>query len=176
MGTDIHTFIEYKVQNNKKVSWRSFSDGAFWLERDYTMFYILAQVRSEKTPKSFKAKGKVPFNQISNSVRDGRMASIGEYNEEYGGCIRGYTKEQAIEFKKKFGCRIQYICKNPYWVDEPDYHSDTWLTFSEYSQALQYYEDYTKETPPIGYLAVYEIMKVYENAGHETRLIVFFDN
>lgn len=175
MGTDIHTFVEYKVKKEGKTSWESFSADAILLERDYTMFYIIAEVRSD-APNSFKAKGKIPIKELSVWVRDRRMELIGEYNEALGGSTADCTIEDAKRYKEKYGCRIHYVYKTPIWVDSPDYHTDTWLSFSEYEQALHYYRDYIKEMPPVGYLAVYEVMKVYENAGHETRLVIFFDN
>jgi hypothetical protein len=175
MGADIHTFVEYKTKIRGKNSWQSFSADELLMERDYTMFYILAEVGWE-CPNSFKAKGKIPFNKLSSWVKNRRTEKIGEYDKEYGGCTGDCTIEDAIGYKEKFGCRIHYVNKVPYRVDSPDYHTDTWLTFSEYEQALKYYKDYTKEVPLKGYLALYEVMKVYHTAGYETRLIIYFDN
>jgi len=139
------------------------------------MFCILAEARSE-APNSFKPKGKIPFNELSTWVRSQRTYLIGEYKEEYGGFSGDCTLKDAIRYQKEFDCRIHYVNKNPIFVDDPDSHNDTWLSYSEYAQALHYYEDYTKNSPPIGYLAVYAVMKTFNDAGYETRLVIWFDN
>ena len=176
MGTDIHAFVEYKVKNEGKTSWESFSADEILLERDYTMFNIIAEVRDE-APNSFSAKGKIPLNELSVHVRHRRTYLIGVDCEETGKLEWGdCTLKDAKGYQKKNRCRIHYLGRHPWRVDSPHLHTDTWLTFSEYEQVLHYYKDYEKEMPPIGYLAVYEVMKVYENAGYETRLVIFFDN
>ena len=173
MGTGIHGFVEFRNKEKNEKEWHSFSYDELFLRRDYVMFYILARVRSH-APHSFKPKGKIPVDEISDCVKEARMFYI-EDDIRYSS-LRSCTLEDALEYKKKYGCRIYKRDKKPYLVDDPDYHTDSWLSFSEYEQALKYYTDYTKKKPFVDYVAVYEIMKVYENENYETRFVYFFDN
>lgn len=175
MGTDIHAFIEYRERNNGEDSWKSFSSDDLLLERDYTMFYILAEARGY-APNSFKAKGKIPINELSLFTRDSRFLFIIDFSEENIINLSDCTIEEAVKYKEDYGCCIYYEDNIPCWVDDPDFHTDTWLSFSEYEQALFYYKDYTKEMPLVCYMAAYKSMETFENAGYETRLVIFFDN
>lgn len=175
MGTDIHAFIEYRERNKEENSWKSFSYDELLLERDYTMFYILAEARGD-APNSFKAKGKIPINELSEFTRDSRFLFIGKFSEEFEKSLGNCTIEEAIQYKENYGCNIYYVDNIPRWVDDPDFHTDTWLSFSEYEQALFFYKDYTKKMPLVCYMVTYKSMEAFENAGYETRLVIFFDN
>jgi hypothetical protein len=165
MATDIHAFIEYRTNNSMK--WLSFTADEIILSRDYTLFCILAGVRGY-APYTFKAKGKLSFEELSIWVQDCRTLYIGEEN----------SIEEALRWEKENDCRIYYseIDKKSIFVDDPDWHTDTWLSLSEYEQALENYKEYTNKEPSSDYLAVLAAMKVFQNTGYETRLIIWFDN
>jgi len=169
MATDIHAFIEYKEKN--EAQWISFSADEILLTKNYTLFRILAGTSSQ-TPKTFKAKGKLPFYELSVWVRDCRTLYIGEDNE------RNCTFEEALKWNKENDCRIQYseVDRKPIFVDDPDWHTDTWLSLIEYKQALKYYKDITNEEPSADYLSILAVMNVFHNTGYETRLVIWFDN
>lgn len=176
MGADIHVFLQYRGKTDNLLKWNSFSADEILFERDYAMFSILAEVRGT-TPLSLKSRGKLPLNDLSHWIVDKRTLLINEEIEDYG--VTGdCTLETATEWKKKYNCRIHHLdSKIKNWrVDNPDYHSDTWLSFEEYGQALQFYTDYTGKSPEIGYLATYAAMKVYHEGGYEPRLVIWFDN
>ena len=159
-----------------KIKWKSFSADNLLLERDYDMFSILAEVRGN-IPFSFKSKGKIPLDDLSHWLVDKRTILIGKEIEDFE--TKGYcTLKTAKEWNKKYNCRIHQLnWKIKNWrVDSPDYHSDSWLTFQEYEQALQYYKDYMFASIPISYLSVYMAMKVFYEAEYEPRLVIWFDN
>lgn len=174
MGTDIHAFVEY--QDKEDLSWYSFSIDELILRRDYTMFYILSEVRGY-APNSFSVKGKIPFEELSASLQDIRTMLISKIDDEYGE-IGDCTLETAKKWQTEDNCRIHSLNSEiENWrVDDPDCHTDTWLSFAEYEQALHYYENYIHKAPFIEYLAVYAVMKTYQDAGFETRLVMWFDN
>jgi hypothetical protein len=168
--------MEFK-EKEKKSHWLSFSADKILVERDYTMFYILAEARGY-APHSFKAKGKIPLNKLSGWVQNRRTIFIQDERDERDECYDACTIEEALDWQKRHNCRIHYSdsSKKPYRVDSPDFHTDTWLSFDEYEQALNYYRDYTGQEPLHGYLAVYAAMKLYHDSGFKTRLVLCFDN
>lgn len=151
-----------------------FSESELLLDRDYVMFHILAEARWSDSPNSFKPKGKIPIDELSVWVKDEITFYIRD-DDGYSS-YRSCTLEDALRYKEEYSCEIYERDGKPYLVDDPDLHTHSWLSFSEYEQALKYYTDYTKKKPLVSYLAVYEIMKVYENENYETRLVICFDN
>jgi hypothetical protein len=136
------------------------------------MFYILAEARSY-AKYAFKPKGKLPINELSVWVKDKRIYMIWEYGGD-----RVCSLEDALKWNKEHNCRLHYedSRQTPLYVDDPDGHTDTWLSFDEYGKALKYYKMETGEDISVDYLAVFEVMKVYEQANYDTRLVIWFDN
>jgi hypothetical protein len=130
------------------------------------MFYILAEARSYASH-SFKAKGKIPFKELSIWARNRRTLYISDCG-----------LNEALQWNKENDCRLHYLgtVKQPLFVDSPDFHTDTWLSFAEYEKALEFYKLETNKKPSADYLAVYAAMKVFEQKNYVTRLVIWFDN
>jgi len=171
MGRDIHVFLEYKHKFRK--GWSSFSSGAIHLERNYFMFHIFYGkgkpfFGEDKSFFCFEPKGKIPIEDLSTCARSKRIELVGRSKR---------AQKNAFKWNEKFGCRLFYCSDGEIWsADCPDYHTDTWLAFVEYEKALGIYRQEIGDEPSADYMALYEAMEVFEQAGNETRLVIWFDN
>lgn len=184
MGCDIHVFIEYRNNPEDRDDtfneWRNFGQ-EFSPGRDYTMFSILAKVRGN-FPKSFDRKGMVDFDTMGWRTKESALMRISEHKGE----DEGYSVpiEVATKYNKRYGSKL-YRGKNYNGfshVDHPDNHSFSWLTTSEYEQALDYYRELSTEyhwndTYGVQYEALLSVMKTLEKNGeYIARIVFWFDN
>lgn len=83
---------------------------------------------------------------------------------------------------------ISFDTLDKYEEGKEDYHTESWLTFSELKQCMDYakieinkrrVESGYEELPQsflYGYNAIYNYMKAFEDVGFETRIVFWFDN
>lgn len=144
MGCDIHCYIEYRDRENLTINggrennWRSFG-GRINPGRNYGLFGLMANVRSYDEPERclFKPKG-LP-EDIGHSAADDNFLYITEdENFKETGCIFRKRAENWVNTGNS-------VYKNdvngkPTWVSNPDWHSHSWLSLSEYRQVLERYK------------------------------------
>lgn len=178
MGCDIHAFVEYgrkrvDTYGNEEVYWQNFGS-EFRLNRDYFMFGILSKGVRYDTPLSFEAKG-LP-EDINYVVQDNAYYFICDGTKEPG--MVSLKKAKTYE---KCGCKIIYHNNEPMYVENPDWHSHSWLTTEEYEKALEYRDSakgedgYGYEVSPV-YKVLLSSMKQLEEYGYICRLVFWFDN
>lgn len=128
MGCDIHAYLEYQPKNNGDCNYQCF--GEIDLYRNYLMFSIMAGVRGETvlfSPRGFPEK-------TSFRVTDDNFLFISDSKGE------GFTDAETAKRWVKYGSYYKYdINGNPAWVSNPDWHSHSWLTCSEFKQVLDKY-------------------------------------
>lgn len=129
MGCDIHLFMEYKRKDGK--IWFNFGE-EFSLNGNYFVFAFLAGVRNEHFDLecNFKPKG-LPKDVSWETLRH-FVYKIGREDNPYV-IPRICTKETANEFIR-YG---SYIIDNDY-ISHPDYHSETWLSYDEYTKLFDF--------------------------------------
>ena len=209
MGCDIHLYIEYK---NKKVAFDGYKDN--WHSfgqrinpgRNYAMFALMANVRNHysdgKLPVLVEPRG-IPDDAEYYSSGDDRIY-ISE--EKYDG-EHSVTMERAKSWVESGSSKFINNQKGePTWVTDPDNHSHSWLTTSEFETIINNYLEleagWHKErvdthnkmvakeniqpsswmyAPPAmndepEYQVVLASMKGFEEVGYDARIVFWFDN
>jgi hypothetical protein len=207
MGCDIHLYIEYKSKkvefDGYKDRWHSFGK-SIKPGRNYAMFALMANVRNYysdgKLPVLVEPRG-IPEDVGYIAKDDNRMYICEDEGENYT------TMERA---KKWVESGISKFIDNqegkPTWVTQPDWHSHSWLTTSEFETVLNKYleledgwhkrrvDEHNKMVeehniqpsswayaPPAmndepEYQVVLASMKRFEELGYDARIVFWFDN
>ena len=206
MGCDIHLYIEYKSKKTEfdgyETKWQS-SGGRINPGRNYAMFALMADVRNygdNKLPVLVKRRG-MPDDATYSTADDNRMYISEDEGENY------VTMETAEGWVKSGSST--FINNNegkPTWVTQPDWHSHSWLTTSEFENVLNKYLElesgWHKErvdthnkmverqniqpdswvyAPPDmdiepEYQVVLASLKRFEELGYDARIVFWFDN
>jgi hypothetical protein len=209
MGCDIHLYIEYK---NKKVAFDGYKDN--WHSfgqrinpgRNYAMFALMANVRNHysdgKLPVLVEPRG-IPDDAEYYSSGDDRIY-ISE--EKYDG-EHSVTMERAKSWVESGSSKFINNQKGePTWVTDPDNHSHSWLTTSEFETIINNYleleagwhkervaehmtfveqnniklESWAYAPPVMKYEPEYQVvlasMKRFEELGYDARIVFWFDN
>jgi hypothetical protein len=185
MGCDIHMFVEYankqrlkeQREENKSEWWNCFG-GRLNPCRNYTMFGLLSKGVRSNFEEGFEPKGKLSRDNMSWEANDHAMYYISETEEE--GSV---TIETALRYQK-YGAKLYKNQDGEYtWVDNPDWHSHSWLSVEEYEKALDIYkkniDDYSDEIVgiPLEWRTILTLMKELEDGGeNEVRIVFWFDN
>ena len=206
MGCDIHLYIEYKFKKTEfdgyDSGWQSFGK-SINPGRNYAMFSLMADVRNyddEKLPVLVKRRG-MPEDAGYTATDDNRIYISETKSEDY---VSMETAKRWVESgRSKF---INDNDGNPTWVTNPDAHSHSWLTTSEFESVLNKYfeletgwhkvrvEEHNKMVkeeniqpdswayaPPSmvdepEYQVVLTILKRFEELGYDARVVFWFDN
>ena len=207
MGCDIHLYIEYKSKkpryDGRESNWASFGD-RINPGRNYAMFGLMANVRNcysdGKLPVLVEPRG-MPDDATYSTADDNRMYISEDEGENY------VTMETAEGWVKSGSST--FINNNegkPTWVTQPDWHSHSWLTTSEFENVLNKYLElesgWHKErvdthnkmverqniqpdswvyAPPDmdiepEYQVVLASLKRFEELGYDARVVFWFDN
>lgn len=178
MGCDIHAFIEYKeTWDDGSEHWNSFSD-EISLGRNYFMFGCLTNgnVRYPIRIKSGVDPKGLPPN-VSWEVENANTLYITEKGEgEYEA-----TMSNAMRWVRDYGKKFTYHpeSKKPVKIENPDWHTHSWLTIKEYEAILKTAEKIAKkegENVYFMYWSVLDLMKSLAKRGEEARLVFWFDN
>jgi len=207
MGCDIHLYIEYKSKKTAfdgyNPGWQSFG-GSINPGRNYALFSLMANVRNYysdgKLPVLVERRG-MPDDAGISSLSDNRLLI---YDSDEEGCVRLERAKSWVESgSSKF---INNNDGNPIWVTNPDAHSHSWLTTSEFESVLNKYleleagwhkervEEHNKMVereniqpdswayapPSINdepeYQVVLTSLKRFEELGYDARVVFWFDN
>lgn len=186
MGADIHMYVEYvlesdierykkelkeKKENIRKPYIQSFAD-RLNPGRNYCMFGCLADGVRNDIEGSIEPKGLPPEDELGYmSMCDSRLF-ITEEGEGEGEC----TLENAKKWET-YGRKIIYRNDVPTFIENPDWHSHTWLSLKEYKQALELYKKNSLfDGVPIEYQAILDLMKSFRRNGAIPKLVFWFDN
>jgi len=206
MGCDIHLYIEYKSKKTEfdgyETGWQS-SGGRINPGRNYAMFALMADVRNygdNKLPVLVKRRG-MPDDAGYTATDDSRIYISDVPSSKY---VSMETAKSWVESgSSKF---INDNDGNPTWVTNPDAHSHSWLTTSEFESVLNKYfeleagwhkvrvEEHNKMVereniqpdswayapPSINdepeYQVVLASLKRFEELGYDARVVFWFDN
>jgi len=206
MGCDIHLYIEYKSKKTEfdgyDSGWQSFGK-SINPGRNYAMFSLMADVRNyddEKLPVLVKRRG-MPEDAGYTASNDNRIYISETKSEDY---VSMETAKRWVESgSSKF---INNKDGNPTWVTQPDWHSHSWLTTSEFESVINKYleleagwhkervEEHNKMVkedniqlvrwayapPSINdepeYQVVLTSLKRFEELGYDARVVFWFDN
>jgi hypothetical protein len=169
MGCDIHMYIEYKSKKREDNSWFNFG-GRINPGRNYFMFGILAGVRCI-VEGAFEKKG-LPEN-LSFESKNGNYVYIYEDDKSENSC----TLETAKSWEKSWGCKIIYTKDNvPYKVENPDWHTHSWLSVDEFEKAMEIYKSKAEYSIYVKYEAILAAMKKLAEFDNEVRIVFWFDN
>ncbi len=139
MGCDIHCYIEYREKDVDDKNWRGFG-GHINPGRNYGLFRLMAGIRSRDSENGlFKPKG-LP-EDIGHETSLDNFRYISDDEKCTCGESRSVTSKKA-EYWVKSGYSIYQNNVNgiPTWVSNPDWHSHSWLSLSEYRQVLEAYK------------------------------------
>ena len=207
MGCDIHLYIEYK---NKKVAFDGYKDN--WHSfgqrinpgRNYAMFALMANVRNHysdgKLPVLVEPRG-MP-EDVGYIAKDDNQMYISE--DEGDNYVTMETANRWVESgSSKF---VNNQEGKPTWVTDPDAHSHSWLTTSEFETIINNYleleagwhkervaehmtfveqnniklESWAYAPPVMKYEPEYQVvlasMKRFEELGYDARIVFWFDN
>jgi len=206
MGCDIHLYIEYKSKKTEfdgyETGWQS-SGGRINPGRNYAMFALMADVRNygdNKLPVLVKRRG-MPDDVSYTASNDNRIYISETESEDY------VCMETANRWVKSGSSKfINDNDGNPTWVTNPDAHSHSWLTTSEFESVLNKYleleagwhkvrvEEHNKMVereniqpdswayapPSINDEPEYQVglasLKRFEELGYDARVVFWFDN
>ena len=207
MGCDIHLYIEYKSKKTEfdgyDSGWQSFG-GRINPGRNYAMFGLMANVRNcysdGKLPVLVEPRG-MPEDAGYTATDDNRIYISETESEDYV-CME--TAKRWVESgSSKF---INDNDGNPTWVTQPDWHSHSWLTTSEFESVLNKYleleagwhkvrvEEHNKMVKEVNiqpdswayappsindepeYQVVLASLKRFEELGYDARVVFWFDN
>ena len=206
MGCDIHLYIEYKSKKTEfdgyNPGWQSFG-GSINPGRNYAMFALMADVRNygdDKLPVLVKRRG-MPEDAGYTATDDIRIYISDVPSSRYVSTetAKSWVKSGSSKFiNDKEG--------NPMWVTDPDAHSHSWLTTSEFESIFNKYleleagwhkvrvEEHNKMVkeeniqpdswayaPPSmvdepEYQVVLASLKRFEELGYDARIVFWFDN
>jgi hypothetical protein len=207
MGCDIHLYIEYKSKkpryDGRESNWASFGN-RINPGRNYAMFGLMANVRNcysdGKLPVLVEPRG-MPDDVYYSTADDNRMYISEDECENYVTMetAEGWVKSGSSTFiNNKEG--------KPTWVTNPDWHSHSWLTTSEFENVLNKYLElesgWYKERVDTHYKMVerlniqpsswmyapldmdieptYQVvlasLKRFEELGYDARIVFWFDN
>jgi hypothetical protein len=207
MGCDIHLYIEYKSKkpqyDGRESTWHSFGK-SINPGRNYAMFGLMANVRNcysdGKLPVLVEPRG-MPEDAGYTATDDNRIYISETESEDYV-CMET-AKRWVNSGSSKF---INNKDGNPTWVTQPDWHSHSWLTTSEFESVLNKYleleagwhkvrvEEHNKMVereniqpdswayapPSINdepeYQVVLASLKRFEELGYDARVVFWFDN
>ena len=207
MGCDIHLYIEYKSKkpqyDGRESTWHSFGK-SINPGRNYAMFGLMANVRNcysdGKLPVLVEPRG-MPEDAGYTATDDNRIYISETESEDY--VSMETAKRWVNSGSSKF---INDNDGNPTWVTQPDWHSHSWLTTSEFESVLNKYleletgwhkvrvEEHNKMVereniqpdswayapPSINdepeYQVVLASLKRFEELGYDARVVFWFDN
>lgn len=180
MGCDIHGFVEFRDKDDKRDEpfWQSFSE-QLNLGRNYGVFGYLTNGSVRYDPNlefGIDPKG-LPKDNLSYDVQNACRLYIskdGEGDNET-------TMERALRYNEQYGCKLYYSERDkekPLFVDNPDFHSHSWLSLTEYEMLIDEMKKKEDEDVYINvqFLAVLDLMKSLENNRMKTRFVFWFDN
>ena len=203
MGCDIHLYIEYKSKDGYDPAWQGFG-GNINPGRNYAMFALMADVRNcysdGKLPVLVEPRG-MPEDAGYTATDDNRIYISETKSEDY------VSMETAKRWVKSGSSKfINDKDGNPIWVTNPDAHSHSWLTTSEFESVINKYleleagwhkvrvEEHNKMVkeeniqtdswayaPPSmvdepEYQVVLASLKRFEELGYDARIVFWFDN
>lgn len=187
MGCDIHGFIETR---NKVALWWPFAK--LYLPRNYEMFARLAGVRGPAelavvAPRdlpedaSLVTSGECTLHVVYSAGVPKGDRTVGakeaaQWVKEGKSRYFGVVKPATITSTPKDGIPTSWVHNEglegfPSQVTNPDYHSFTWLTMDELNRAIANVSDIQPEYP-----AMVSAMKILGEAGHDVRVVLWFDN
>lgn len=181
MGCDIHTYVEFAdpISNERGPYWRNFTRNGG--NRDYVLFGILAGVRVPDV-QAFEPKG-MPDGNLGWGTSDDywNMVAPPEHPEWAEG-DDWVTIEQAERWVADGSSVADHDDSGRLRrVSGPDWHSHSWLTTAELTEALTRYRALPEDQYPYKYGleewdAMLAAMRSFEAAGKLTRLVFWFDN
>lgn len=162
MGCDIHLFIEHKINDN----WWCFG-GEINPGRDYGIFANLCGVRNYGEIK--------PITDLRGFPNDASWKAVDKYtlgidNDINCDCGSYCSKEQAEQWCK-YGSKMYDENR----VIDPDSHSASWANSDELEKVLDICKKYDRGIDT-RWLAVLKILRHFEEAGYESRIVFWFDN
>ena len=207
MGCDIHLYIEYKSKKTEfdgyDSGWQSFGK-SINPGRNYAMFGLMANVRNcysdGKLPVLVEPRG-MPEDAGYTATDDNRIYISETKSEDY--VSMETAKRWVNSGSSKF---INDKDGNPTWVTQPDWHSHSWLTTSEFESVLNKYleleagwhkervdthnkwlqkeniqpDSWAYAPPSINdepeYQVVLASLKRFEELGYDARIVFWFDN
>jgi hypothetical protein len=169
MGCDIHMYVEYKRKDDKRNNWSNFGS-RINPGRNYFMFGLLSKGVRSDNELGIDAKG-LP-DGLGWETSDDMYLYINDNRSEDDNHV---STNQAIKWRANYGCNIVNDENGrPYKVENPDWHSSSWLTTSEFENQLNIYNQESFGVPE--YMAILAAMKELENHNNECRVVFWFDN
>lgn len=160
MGCDIHLYIEHKLPTETR--WSGFG-GRINPGRYYGLFARLAGVRSRGDVKPVAEPRGMPDDAGWFSDSENRLYITETEGEHYA------TAERAAHYVEHGAKYIDNAEGRHVWVTHPDWHSHSWLTTDEFSQAID-------GTSGSEWLAVMDCLRSFEKSGESARVVFWFDN
>lgn len=188
MGADIHMYVEYtykkdierykkEIKENKKDIRKpyvhSFCDHLN-PGRNYLLFGCLSDGVRTDVDGAFEPKGPLSKDESGYMSHCDNILYITETGEGEGEC----TLEQALSWGKEI-TYLDYEKTKPVYTQHPDWHSHSWLSLKEYTQAIELFnknKDSDDYNVGIEYLAVRDLMKSLKKNGAIPRIVFWFDN
>jgi hypothetical protein len=161
MGCDIHCYMEYRRPSGDR--WLPFG-ARINPGRNYRIFGRLAGVRREQEP-HVKPRG-LPAD-VGWRAQDDAWIFIHEDGGE-DSCKPEDAARWAAQGLKYRNDRDG----KPTWIENPDWHSHSWATPTEWEVAISHPEDGDE----IEYRAMLHALRYFESSGYEARVVFWFDN
>jgi len=171
MGCDIHAYLEF---TDNGEYWSSLTSGAG--QRNYRMFGIMAGVRCEDIA-LFEQRG-LPTGEMSWQAESDHWVWVAPDDKPERASWDGWTgRENADRWIAAGYSQPEHKDGVLTRVTNPDHHSHSWLTSSEFSQCFEKYRGLFPDLkPPHDFVGMLGAMQAIEANGGKTRLVFWFDN
>lgn len=203
MGCDIHAFVEYFVPSEYNPRWNSFSYDQIYLPRNYAMFGAMTAgevrynhfdvdglVEPRGYPKDAGLRTEDHFHYYVSDRDDigdeGRIIHLKHAADwaKWGSTIKVFRDRQWVDLVKPETVgelKEAYENSSLMRVTDPDAHTPSWLTTTEYVNAVQAANAISNGMSNDGwdapYWATIDLMKGLEaHTGHESRIVFWYDN
>lgn len=159
MGCDIHLVVESKYYD----SWLT-ALADVWTPRNYVLFGNMAEGVRYDSDNHFPLRGFPEDADYSTK-------------EKYYIALSELSEEDVERYSTSYGCKIIEQFDKPYYIENPDWHSASWLTPEEFEHAIDntdnYLDEYGTYEAPKEYRAILAYMKALDVPS---RIVFWFDN
>lgn len=171
MGCGIHPHIEYTEYEDKdgKPIWWHWGD--FFFLRDYGLFAYMAGVRNyDKVTPVAEPRG-VP-NDMTFETKDAYTCLVAERDDEYA-----LTRVDADGYVARGASTWLTSPDDTYpRISCPDWHTPSWLNADEFEAAINRAEQERSGKCNPNVHAALAVMRTFEKAGRQARIVFWFDN
>ena len=166
MGCDIHVYLEYKNrdQSGWNKDWNTLAFDGLFIQRDYTLFALMANVRNYDNITPVSEQKGIP-SDINWATKNRYYLHIDSKHLDLA--KKWVNSGQSTILDAEGGREV----REGDFISSPDWHNASYMDIKEVRAV-------NKRLPHgnASFKAVIGAMGALERAGYESRIVFFFDN